>query len=119
VSTQYGTLPEKTVKPVVAGVFNICNGASCLLGVLILLIFGIVIIAVGEEVPVILGIILLLCSIPLTIIGALSIAGGIFSIRRRLFGLALAGSIASTLVSTLLGVASIVLIAVSKNEFES
>jgi hypothetical protein len=117
-STQNGTLPERTVKPVVAGIFNICSGASCLAGVFGMLIAGVVFLAIGEEAPLMIGIVFLLCSIPLAVLGILSIAGGIFSIKRKLYGLALAGSIAATCVSTLMGVTSIVLTVISKKEFE-
>jgi hypothetical protein len=116
-STQYGTLPERTAKPVVAGIFNICSGAGCVMGVLALLVIGVIFLAAGENTPAIIGVIFLLASIPLAIIGILSIVGGIYSIQRKMYSLALAGSIAAACVSTLMGITSIVLTVISKNEF--
>jgi len=55
------------------------------------------------------------------ILGAVAIVGGIFALRRRHWGLSLAGAICATLmpVSFLLGVAAIVFIAMSHEEFEA
>ena len=54
------------------------------------------------------------CIIP----GIISILGGIYSIRRRLWGMALAGSISTFVYLLLFGVPAIVLTALSKDEFE-
>lgn len=58
--------------------------------------------------------------IPYFIICALAIAGGVFALQRRIWGLALAGAIAAflTLWAWPLGVAAIVLISISKPEFD-
>jgi hypothetical protein len=47
----------------------------------------------------------------------LALVGGIFAVQRKMWGWALAGSIATALMSNVLGVVSIVLVAVSKPEF--
>jgi hypothetical protein len=60
--------------------------------------------------------ILPLFSIPL-ILGILAIIGGIYALHRKKSGLALTGSIAAFLPFSLLGLASIILIALSKDEF--
>ena len=52
------------------------------------------------------------------IIGILAIVGGIYALRRKIWGLALAGSIAAFFPSWILGLTAIVLTALSKNEFE-
>ena len=54
------------------------------------------------------------CIIP----GIISILGGIYSIKRRLWGMALAGSISTFVYLLLFGVPAIVLTALSKDEFE-
>ncbi len=55
-------------------------------------------------------------AVPLLIIGAAAIIGGISSIRRRNWGLALAGSICAAIFFPL-GLPAIVLLALSKREF--
>ena len=52
------------------------------------------------------------------ILGAVSIVGGIYALRRRLWGLALAGAITSVFSWTwILGIASIVIIAMARDQF--
>jgi hypothetical protein len=51
-------------------------------------------------------------------VGILAIVGGIYALQRKIWGLALAGSIAAFFPSWILGIAAIVLTALSKNEFE-
>lgn len=58
-------------------------------------------------------------SILLNIAGILAIAGGIYALRRKKWGLALAGSIAALSPMLLPGIAAIVLTARSKKEFQS
>ena len=57
-------------------------------------------------------------AIVLGLLGILAILGGIYALKRKVWGLALAGSIAAIFGSFPLGVASLVLILLSKNEFE-
>jgi hypothetical protein len=59
--------------------------------------------------------------LPALILGALAIVGGIFALRRRLWGLSLAGAICATLtpISFILGVPAIVFIALSHDEFSA
>lgn len=52
------------------------------------------------------------------IISILSIVGGIYTLQRKQWGMALAGSIAAFFCSFPLGIAAIILIVLSKNEFE-
>src|SRR4030043_2268415 len=52
------------------------------------------------------------------IVSILSIVGGIYALRRKSWGMALAGSIAAFFCAAPLGIAAIVLTALSKNEFE-
>lgn len=53
-----------------------------------------------------------------TLLGVLSVIGGIFALRRNNWGLALAGAIAGTIVFFPVGVPAIVFIALGKGEFE-
>ena len=55
------------------------------------------------------------------VLGAIALIGGIFAVRRRVWGLALAGAILSLPlipVGTVLGILSIIFLAKSKGEFE-
>jgi len=114
-----------------AGALNIISGAIHLFGAVFVLIFG----WLGDGVFNILwygmvgtpltpltqplpqeiqGIV----AIPVLILSLLAIFGGIYSIKRRAWGLALAGSICGTLLTWFLGVPAIILTMVSKREFE-
>jgi hypothetical protein len=66
------------------------------------------------------GPILTALAIPLAILAILAIVGGVYALRRKVWGLALAGSIASLFAPyfLLLAIAAIVFTALSKKEFE-
>ncbi len=111
---------EKTWKPMVAGILDIVTGAFALLSVIGLAI-GIVVIGsevVGPGVPDFVTTILWILAIPFLIIGVLAIIGGIYSIQRKKWGIALAGTIASTVFWFFVGIPAIVFISQSKDEFE-
>ena len=55
----------------------------------------------------------------LLVIGLLSMTGGIFAVRRRKWGLALAGAIAACFGGSILGILAVVFIAIGKKEFHS
>ena len=108
---------KNTWKPVVAGILDIVTG-SIILSMLFL--FGI-----GPMIaePVGAGIFhfdlsLLFLIMPGMILSSLDIIGGIFAVRRRRWRWALAGSITAAIGPTPLGVAAIVLIILSRNEFK-
>jgi hypothetical protein len=103
-----------TAKPVVAGIFSIVIGGGALLG---LSIVGILALVVGSIALPVVGLVLAIIGIPVLAVPALALIGGVYAVQRRSWGWALAGSIAAALMSNVLGVASIVLVAVSKNEF--
>jgi len=117
---------EKTWKPITAGILNIVAGALVII-ILFFLIIGILLFGIasmtkdGVNIPMnmpsigLLGIVIL--AIPFAALGILSIIGGVFAIKRRIWGLALAGSIGAIFCSTLLGIASTVLTVLSKKEF--
>lgn len=58
-----------------------------------------------------------LISIPLIILGLIDIAGRICALMRKVWGLALAGSITTLITSQVIGIISLVLTAISKKEF--
>ena len=121
---------ETTWKPIVAGIINIIVGVFNLLGMLVIIM---VLVAIGSGILALSTVInimpmwlsgiaqglLLIIAILLAIFSALPLVGGIYAVQRKNWGLALAGSIVAILSSTPLGIASTVLVALAKNEFES
>jgi hypothetical protein len=122
---------QKTWKPTVAGILNIVNGSLCLLGV-----FGVTIGAIflsassywwgmieRDVYPMTIGFIvglLIAIAVFLTIIGILSLLGGISALQRKRWGLALAGSIAGIFCnSAILGILALIFNVMSKDEFTS
>jgi hypothetical protein len=117
---------EKTWKPTIAGILAIVAGALSFVGIIIagagvgILMLG----AMGEAelapgIPadLILGIIVMV-AILAVIVDILAIVGGTYALRRKKWGVALAGSIAAFFASWPLGIAAIVFTIISKNEFE-
>lgn len=120
---------ETTWKPTVAGILNIIVGIFNLLGMLVIIVLilaisgGILAISsIAHLIPMWLSGILqgvaVIMAIILAIFSALPLIGGIYALQRKNWGLALAGSIVAILSSTPLGIASTVLVSLSKNEFE-
>jgi len=120
---------EKTWKPIVVGILDIVSGAVGLMAVV-----GLVI-AIGitggsasftgqEDIPEIVPSLLTSIAFPLAFLSIISLIGGIYSVQRKLWGLALAGSIAAIFASTPLlgglpvGITATILTALSKKEFE-
>ncbi len=57
--------------------------------------------------------------LPFLVLGIVSILGGISALQRKRWGLALAGAICAVLpTQTLLGILAIVLVSISRDEFE-
>jgi hypothetical protein len=112
----------KTWMPTVAGILNIITGGLTLLGVILVSVsigvfyssayntFG------NQDIPAGIWVAIFL---PAVILSIVAIVGGVYAIRRRIWGLALAGAICSllTIWAWPLGIAAIVLLALSKHEF--
>lgn len=104
---------EKTWKPTVAGILAIIAGA---LEVIIGLLFA-------AGVGILGGIFgmgwLSVIFAPLIIFGIIAIVGGIYALRRRIWGLALAGSICALVGPWfILGVLAIIFVILGKGEFK-
>jgi hypothetical protein len=110
---------ERTAMPTIAGILNVAVGGICLLGVLGLLIAAIVVAPFNtvSDLPFAVSALLLIIAAPLAVLGSVSLVGGIFSLQRRLWGWALAGSITTLFLTQVFGVISIVLTALSRKEF--
>ena len=96
----------------VAGILDILSGVLMLLIVGVVSIFHAIMGAMDEPFYV---------ALPLTVLALLSIlaiAGGINALRRKNWGLALAGAMGATVTNFLLGIPALVLTVVSRDEFE-
>lgn len=112
------TTKKGTPMPLIAGILAIVSGGLKLFGVFGLIAFSLFAIAPPTITRIGPLTLFLRAFIPLVILVALAIIGGIFAIQRKRFGLALTGAIAALLPFSLLGLASIILLAISKEEFE-
>jgi len=97
--------------PVIAGVLILVSEGLKLLAALGLALF----IIIAPRSAVVIGV---LGIIYLTLL-VIAVLGGVASLQRRNYGLALAGSIIAALPFSLFGIAAIVLIALSHKEFSS
>ena len=108
---------KETWMPTTAGILDIIAGSCGLICALVFVSLG-GIMRFVPNVPTYLWPIFTALAVPLALIGILAIVGGIYALRRKVWGLALAGSIAAFFPSWILGLTAIVLTALSKNEFE-
>jgi hypothetical protein len=124
------TTAQQTWKSTVAGVLNIVSGALSLLG-----ISGVIIVIAtlrssqffldafheagfsGLEIGFVQAV-LVVVAVFMAIVGTLSLVGGLYALQRKRWGWALAGSIATILGSTPLGIVAVIFIALSRDEFE-
>jgi hypothetical protein len=92
-SVQIDAVGHRTAMPVVAGIFDIVIGGLCVLGAIVVALIALLsVTAVGSIVgivPFFVGFGILVIAIPIIILGALSIAGGVFSLQRKMWGWAL------------------------------
>jgi len=107
---------KKTWKPVVAGILDIIAGEGALILGFGLMIGG-AIVGFVIQMPMWLNTLIPVISIPLIILGLIDIAGGICALMRKVWGLALVGSITSLISSPVIGIIALVLTAISKKEF--
>ena len=111
---------SKTKKPIIGGILTIFSGALGMLGIASYSIgLGDVGSGFGKgDMPPFVPSIIFGMSIPALIIALLAIAGGIFAVLRKRWRWSLTGSIAAALSLIILGIPAVVLIALSKDEFE-
>jgi len=121
---------SRTWKPTTAGIINIVCGVFFLIGGIAVFsawgtptatsFAGYVMYTMGQSgtpdtsyTNTVVTVMALACIIP----GIISVLGGIYSIRRRLWGMALAGSISTFIYSLFFGIPAIIFTAISKKEF--
>jgi hypothetical protein len=108
---------KETWMPMTAGILDIVAGSFGLICALVFILMGGVMRFV-PDVPRFLGPIFMALAGPFAIVAILAIVGGVYALKRKIWGLALAGSIAAFFPSWILGIAAIVFTALSKKEFE-
>jgi hypothetical protein len=111
--------------PVVAGVLSIVSGVIGVFmsaALILLSVFFINIESFPMDIPhdfpfVLLQVVSMAWGIILLVLAIMAIIGGIYALQRKLWGLALAGSIVSMLVFFPTGIAAVILVGLSKDEF--
>ena len=109
---------KKTWKPTTAGILSIICGSYGIIA-------GSVVAVLGGSATCMIGVpfvprLLALVGIPMITLGAVAIVGGIYAVKRQLWGLALAGAICALLVPPpfILGILAIIFVILGKGEFE-
>ena len=104
---------ERTWKPTTAGILSIIAGA-------LQVIAGIAVAIVGGIGGAFIGIPWLsVIGGPLIVLGVIAIVGGSCALKRRVWGLALAGSICALVGPwAILGILAVIFVALGKGEFE-
>jgi hypothetical protein len=118
-STQITPVSKRTAKPTAAGILDILAGSFWFLGALGMGIIGTLFGHWGGFPFILSGLFWGILAVPMAVIGILAIAGGVFTLLRKNWGWALAGSIAAILVSHVFGIIATILIVLSKDEFEA
>ena len=119
---------ERTWMPKAAGVLNLVAGVFFLIGGIALAglpgtpmaeaVAGYVEYSLGSGVtPSLVTMVISILSAWLIILGIISALGGVYALKRSLWGLALAGSIATLIYFTPLGIPAIIFTALAKKEF--
>ena len=118
-------MENKTWKPTTAGILSIVAGSLVVItGILLLVLGGTFAYIFSDpslQIPAMVGSkimsILAAAAIPIIVLGAVSIVGGIYSLKRRLWGLALAGAICALAPYLILGILAIIFVVLGKGEF--
>ena len=106
---------KRTCKATAAGVVDVisgCFGVFCAISLVIPIVILEVLVEASHAEQILIAI-AIMCAIT----GVLAIIGGAFALKRKLWALALAGSIASIFPCFPLGIAAVILTALSRDEF--
>jgi len=115
-----------TWKPIMAGILDIISGAIGMVGGVYFVVLTSLFRTVHEIMnidPIVIEqteqIISRLFAVPfvLVFIGIISIIGGVYALQRRIWGLALAGSICSCVVFPIFGLPAIIITGLAQEEF--
>ena len=117
----------RTPIPTIGGILSIISGALGFIAIAFFITFGSIFgAAIARDVLSSLGYwqsglpftVIGIIAVPLLCVNIVAIIGGIYAIRRRGWGMALAGSICSVFPSQVLGILAVVFIAISRKEFD-
>jgi hypothetical protein len=108
---------ERPWRPLTAGILDIVSGVGMLFVCFWLVLAGGITSVVGN-VPAWVPSLLFGLAIPFALLALLAVIGGIFAIQRKVWGLALAGSISAFFCCFILGIIALILVAVSHHEFK-
>jgi hypothetical protein len=110
---------ERTWKPTTAGILCIIGGALGVFLGTVLAVLGTVVGAIfaGLSLPILGGLVMGTLAVGI-VLGAVAIVGGIYALRRRKWGLALAGCICALFPWWFLGIPAIIFAVLGKGEFE-
>ena len=113
---------EKTPRPVIGGILNIVIGS---IGLLVAFTLFLLMFVTNIDFQDYLGIfpdfvtaMVLFAASVMLLLSLFVLVSGVFALERRYWGLALAGSIVAAITGNLLGIAALVLIAISRDEFD-
>ncbi|MFC1909098.1 hypothetical protein ACFLXD_04510 [Chloroflexota bacterium] len=121
----------KTWKPTMAGILNVISGVFFIIGgIIVVSLLGEPKVAMpwasyamysmgfeGEPGSPFTTTIIIILGTTIVILGLVSTLGGICAMKRKLWGMALAGSVSTFLTTFFLGIPTIALTAISKKEF--
>lgn len=119
----YMPVKPRTAAPVAAGVLLIIAGALGFVGLALSFILVGGFFSFLPFVGGILGTLFLICGIVVSVFSAFALVGGVMAIRRRMWGLALTGSILGLFalgplgISSILSLVALILVVVSHDEF--
>jgi hypothetical protein len=126
-NTEKTERPSYSWMPAAGGALNLLSGAIGIIATAFLITVSV---AFGDEIAgdVISSLgfwtiglpltIIWLVAIPMLVISILAIISGIFAINKRNWGLALTGAICSIIPSQIIGIIAVILIVISKKEFD-
>jgi lysylphosphatidylglycerol synthetase-like protein (DUF2156 family) len=110
---------ERTWKPTTTGILCIVGGVlGIILGIVLVVIGTVAGIVVPERALPFIGAIVTGTVAVGIVLGIVAIIGGIYALRRRKWGLALAGSICAVFPWWFLGIPAIIFVVLGKGEFK-
>lgn len=107
---------QRPWRPLTAGILGIISGVGMLFVCFWLILAGGITSIIGNVPTWVTGLLFGL-ALPFALLAILAVIGGIYAIRRKAWGLALAGSISAFFCCFILGIIAIPLIAISHSEF--
>ncbi|MCJ7791536.1 MAG: hypothetical protein MUP49_03870 [Dehalococcoidia bacterium] len=119
-----GLLTAGGILSIVGGAFEVISGVIMVvltIGTRILLRLALLPFHPGDWFERIIPVIpfwLIIVGVPIIVLGIIAIVGGVSALRRKMFGLSLAGAICA-LPSHILGILAIIFVSLSKKEFEA